>query len=708
MAEIEPVENNNAIPIHYRHDYLPERAIRLLEIPEKSIDQPWSLNAYDLGSCPSYVCLSYTWGPPLNTEECKAEYDGAKRSLFVKSGNHTGQMEVGLNLREGLEQLIAAGYTGHLWVDAICINQDDPQERSSQVAIMGQIFAGCKQTTVWLGKDQCNLEDFAWFHETLLPAVEKHFDEGGRISELMQTVKTANLGIEPSARWRGYILFYEQHRWFHRCWIVQEIACAPHIAIFCGTASLNFEDFCDMASFLNDLAPAILPADWKPEATHTELAKGHKGHGIALQRAVCQLTEFRSVYRISSITGAETPSQICFAFFFSSLSVVRRYQASNPRDKVYAALGMATKFLPPGETIIFPDYSSSAAEVYTRTTAFLIEKLPYLAVLSYVEDSSIRVLSDLPSWVPDFSSDFARSTYGSRYKDYPHNACASENLGIYPRSIVGTTLQLYGGHFETVTVVVEAMGNDRVEAGRSIKEPTLCDLDLCYRLLDFLSSLAPSYVKGESRLEALSRTLILDQVDKKPPPSEARVMFHDWLLILLALSAWVSRFVDEAHPPFQACIQYLQNLQEAQDRTLPSENSVLLYARLTFENDFEILERAPRDASPDEVTAESEEEEDSDEAHINHQMYSRGLDRGLFLQQRLYKTSRGYIGLGPPSMRPGDEVCFICDATVPFVLRRESGARRHAMIGETYLHGFMNGEVLETDFKDRIGPLYLV
>jgi hypothetical protein len=706
MAETKPPLNNGAVTMQYRYDHLPERAIRLLDIPEKSIEQPWSLNVYDLDRCSPYVCLSYTWGPPLNTEECEAEYEGAKRSLVLQSGNHTGRLEVGLNLWEGLEQLIAAGCTGLLWVDAICINQDDPQERSSQVAIMGQIYGDSEGVIVWLGKDQSNLEDFSWFHDTLLPALEKHFDDGGGFSDLMQLIQGANLGVEPSARWRGYILFYEQHRWFHRCWIVQEIACAPKITVFCGNASIDFQDFCDMASFLNDLATAIVPAGWRPGAIHTELTNGHKGHGIVLQRTACQLTELRRLFGMFPITGAKTPSQMCFSFFFSSLSVVRRYEASNPRDKVYAAIGMATKFLPSGETIIVPDYSSSVVDVYARTTAFLIEKLPYLAVLSFVEDGGVRILSDLPSWVPDFSSNFVRSPYSSRYEDYPHNACALEDVGIHPRSIVGSTLQLYGGYFETVEVVVGEMRNYRIETDRSMAERTLYTLDVCYRLLEFLSSLAPFYLNGTSRLEALSRTLILDQVDKKPPPSEASVMFHDWLLDLLALYSRVSRIVDEAHEPFKACMQCLQNLQENEDKILPSEDFVLLHARLSFTTDYEILERAPRDAAPDEGPAESEEE-DPDEADTNHQMYYRGLSRGLFLQQRLYKTSRGYIGLGPPSMRPGDEVWFICDATVPFVLRREPGARCYSMIAETYLHGLMNGEVLKTDYKDRIGPLYL-
>ena len=69
MAEEERVEPENALPYHY--DALPKRAIRLLQIPEQSICQPWSLTAYDLHDYPSYICLSYTWGPHSTLRNAK-------------------------------------------------------------------------------------------------------------------------------------------------------------------------------------------------------------------------------------------------------------------------------------------------------------------------------------------------------------------------------------------------------------------------------------------------------------------------------------------------------------------------------------------------------------------------------------------------------------------------------------------------------------
>jgi Heterokaryon incompatibility protein (HET) len=99
-----------------------------------------------------------------------------------------------------------------LWADAICINQDDIDERSFQVAVMGRIFADSKNATVWLGKDQSHLEDFAWFHETLFSALDGQFIQGGGRSYFLSIVEAANLGRDTTARRRRFVLSYEQRR----------------------------------------------------------------------------------------------------------------------------------------------------------------------------------------------------------------------------------------------------------------------------------------------------------------------------------------------------------------------------------------------------------------------------------------------------------------------------------------------------------------
>jgi Heterokaryon incompatibility protein (HET) len=692
----------------YCYEALPEGCIRLLEIPECAYCEPWVLTSYVLEKCPSYVCLSYTWGPPLNTKECSVEYEDGKRSMMISDKDQTGMLEVQVNLWEALERMIGKGYTGRIWVDAICINQGDLLERSCQVALMGQVFGSSVEVLVWLGKDETNLEDFSWFHENLLPLLQEHFGKEQLIGKLLPAAMVVNRGTESMKRWPGYVKFYDQHRWFHRCWILQEVALATAVNVLCGSTNLRFNAICDMATFLHEIPDAVPSIEWNPQTAPLQFDLGHKGYAIPFLRTLCQQTDQESVEWISSVTGAQTPRQWCFGVFLLMLSTLRGYQATDSKDKVYAAIGMAMKFLPPGEeSIVVPDYALSVTEIYRRTACSLLENLPFLAVLSFVEDRSSRLLSDLPSWVPDFSSGMLETSYSFRHLPYPYHACTSGTLELCPRYITGSTLQLYGVISDNVTLVLETMTRSSDELEKSMLPSALHNLGICRRLLDFCSFMDASYVNGESRVEALSSTLILNQVDRQSPIGTTDLMFYDWLLTTLAISLTFSPLLDETHPSFRACAEVLQRLDETHVGTLPSEKQILEYAEWHRSEDVVVVERAPKEETPDGFVP-GNKHKDKNRIHPNFGLYRRGLHRGLFLRQRLYRTSKGYIGLGPSSLQQGDQVCFLCDATVPFLMRPIADEAKYSLIGETYLHGFMNGEFFDTDWKDRIGPLYIV
>jgi hypothetical protein len=71
-------------------------------------------------------------------------------------------------------------------------------------------------------------------------------------------------------------------------------------------------------------------------------------------------------------------------------------------------------------------------------------------------------------------------------------------------------------------------------------------------------------------------------------------------------------------------------------------------------------------------------------------------------RRRLFRTARGYVGLSAGSVKAGDEMCVLFGSLVPIVLRREGRSWR--VVGECYVHGIMDGEVLKlglpvTNFK---------
>ena len=119
-----------------------KRLIRLLTRPEfVNQDGPieCSITTHELvdGRFPEYTALSYTWGQE-------------EPSIHIYIDNDK-VLKVTPNLRSALRHLRSRDSSLLLWVDAICINQDDPTEKSWQVSIMRTFYASSCNTFIWLG-----------------------------------------------------------------------------------------------------------------------------------------------------------------------------------------------------------------------------------------------------------------------------------------------------------------------------------------------------------------------------------------------------------------------------------------------------------------------------------------------------------------------------------------------------------------------------
>jgi hypothetical protein len=75
---------------------------------------------------------------------------------------------------------------------------------------------------------------------------------------------------------------------------------------------------------------------------------------------------------------------------------------------------------------------------------------------------------------------------------------------------------------------------------------------------------------------------------------------------------------------------------------------------------------------------------------------------------RIYRTSRGYIGVAPRSTEAGDQVWMLCDSRYPLLLRPTAEGGKYTLVGPSYLHGCMHGEMVTEELKGRIGPVHLV
>ncbi|KAJ3543656.1 hypothetical protein NM208_g3461 [Fusarium decemcellulare] len=105
-----------------------------------------SLSVASLEDNPSYFALSYVWGDPVR---CREIIVNGRRSSI------TSNLDIALRRLSGWFQandFVDDDGTVSMWIDSICINQDDVTEKSSQVSKMGDIFSRATRVIAWLGE----------------------------------------------------------------------------------------------------------------------------------------------------------------------------------------------------------------------------------------------------------------------------------------------------------------------------------------------------------------------------------------------------------------------------------------------------------------------------------------------------------------------------------------------------------------------------
>lgn len=343
---------------HYQ-PFLDNRSLRLLDISGFAQHGTCALQEFRASCCPPYTALSYTWGPPLATAECISEYDNIEMQLYLREGTYIQNTNIKKNLYEGLCQLALDQSITYLWVDAVCINQHDDDEKQAQVARMGDIYAESEKVVVWLGKDNSNLEGFKWLHATLVPILFERASRHG-IDALLEPgwsplTLESRFGVNiPQGVWTSYDDFFAQRRWFHRAWIYQEIALAPVIAVYCGNTELKWDATQCLAGFIHETGLGRqLGIERYLQIEGCSRTVGHEVSSLEYLRCQCRSGTQNSILESTALSQADLPgmrnSELgCYTLFESGLRQLQNSEATDARDKVYSAIGILNRFLPQG------------------------------------------------------------------------------------------------------------------------------------------------------------------------------------------------------------------------------------------------------------------------------------------------------------------------------------------------------------------------
>lgn len=183
------------------------------------------LTEYSITQCPKYEALSYTWGKLDRIEK-----------VIVEPANH--HIRVTSNLYEALLDLRRKEPVT-LWIDAICINQDDIQERSSQIRLMSRIYHNARRVVAWLAQDEVSpmAEDMnhhgTWTIVKKSSVMSNNADERERWNRIPIEPRDYPVVEYPMSALRIF-----RHPWFMRIWILQEIAYARNIVFRIGKKSV--------------------------------------------------------------------------------------------------------------------------------------------------------------------------------------------------------------------------------------------------------------------------------------------------------------------------------------------------------------------------------------------------------------------------------------------------------------------------------------
>ncbi len=160
-----------------------------------------------------YEALSYTWGT-------------SKQERSISCGSES--IAITANVAIALAQLRKPDKPRTLWVDQICINQDDVDERNKQVALMGRIYSKARNVIIWLGEEEPD-DELAFKFVPIFLSYLPPLSAGHGVTRRGLVARQA-MPIVGSPGWIALSRIFSRP-YFRRSWIIQEVALARHAVV---------------------------------------------------------------------------------------------------------------------------------------------------------------------------------------------------------------------------------------------------------------------------------------------------------------------------------------------------------------------------------------------------------------------------------------------------------------------------------------------
>ena len=616
---------------------------------------------------PKYEAVSYCWGDRKDTKTITIRQSSQHHhGLGALSQNFT----VTANLSNALRRLRLDNEPRRLWIDAICINQNDALERSHQVSFMQSVYRSAERTLIWLGEDDGTVETALTLavrivrkmtHLDQLTQPDVSDDEQSAVAqEISDSLRNMNspsilvsqapdLPKSEDHAWKALARFLSRP-WFTRVWVIQEVAMSQQATIYVGEHEL-------------DWAAIGLTAAW---LSRNNILSQTGEEGFRYADNVSLMFRFASPEAIGRLD--DNPLAL--------LWLVKDYDATDARDKVFATLGLMFNEHVGREIpqLLSPDYTKTTEQAYEDVVKYCIRKDHNLDILCLVQPHRAAAKAperplvgvtahhhyehlprpkDFASWIPRWEYGFGGGNSGplglfvqpTEGRKALYQACGS--LAIQP-----ITLQHQA---DPRSLLVRGLKLDRIT---SISEHIWADsIDL---------DLSPHPIVGQparSNSNALSKTWEKhrNQLLAYPTSEDAMTVLR---LLMVANRTRIKARADEDPNHEADFLAYIRAI--GLDESIHKD---LQKGSLSFTN------AAQGDA----------------------RRYSRDLVHSCSARSA-YATSRGYLGLCHFNVQVGDIVVMLFGGKVLYVLRPRARncdeKQTWAFLGEAYLHGAMDGQAI--------------
>ncbi|KZL73626.1 heterokaryon incompatibility protein [Colletotrichum tofieldiae] len=579
------------------------------------------LRHYRLSDAPLFVALSYCWGQV--TAQSPILIDGLVQRC-------------GLNGEAALRHLRETGGV-YVWIDQLCINQNDNAEKGHQVRMMRHIYTAAARVAVWMGLPEDDSEIFL-HHARAMSALireEKYVDVVRAHTDLAFLQRVSH----------AFRAFCERQYWT-RLWIIQEFAVAVEIDILCGHASIGYSDLRGFLVFLNKIYeyyPKIqTEGGMGVMMTLVEMLRGFKTpansflEGVFTRRRRYQIRHgvspaYPATQALGDVESVMTKdSESLFAVLITTLVLEIDYnhtQSTDPRDRIFAVMHFADDV---HEFEGLPDYSLGCEQVYQNVARRILMQgnIDLLSYCQFPRDTP------LATWAPDWRVGVKRPNIGNPW----HSKFDASKSSLQTQVVLAPdekTIQLRGVLVDTVT-----------ETG-NIWDPNWTEELDCKAALEYIdevgnlcekSPMLAERIKAQDFKDAM-RICIADRHHYKEPERQTELLEAFVQAVL-----WMRKAVGKVSPEAETGIQM--------DDTIGWQQPWFMFAMKNLHT------------------------------------------------RRPFLSESGYVGLAPMHVQPGDQIVILLGGKTPYAVR-ETEAGYYELVGESFVHGAMFGELM-TDNVEQI------